>query len=51
MATSHPIDVADVIRQLNESNEALEDQYVHVRAAVDHAAPSEETAMAIIEAQ
>lgn len=44
MTKSQPIDVAGVIRQLNESNDALEDQYVRARAAADRAARAEEAA-------
>lgn len=31
----HPTGIADLIRELNESNEAVEDQYLRVRAAAD----------------
>jgi hypothetical protein len=44
MTTSQPADVADVIRELNESNEALEDQYLRVREAADRAAHAAEAA-------
>ena len=44
MTTSRPTDVADVIRELNESNEALEDQYLRVREAADRAAHANEAA-------
>ena len=44
MTTSQRIDVAGVIRQLNESNDALEDQYVRARAAADQATRAEEAA-------
>ncbi len=44
MTTSPPTDVADVIRELNESNDTLEDQYLRVREAADRAARGEESA-------
>jgi hypothetical protein len=44
MTTSQPADVADFVRELNESNEALEDQYLRVREAADRAAHASEAA-------
>ncbi|WP_300610012.1 hypothetical protein [Trebonia sp.] len=44
MTTSQPIDVADLIRELNESNDTLEDQYLRARDAADRAARAEEAA-------
>lgn len=44
MTTSQPIDIARVIRELNESNDTLEDQYLRARAAADQAARAEEAA-------
>jgi hypothetical protein len=44
MTTTQPTDIAGVIRQLNESDDTLEDQYLRVREAADHAARSEEAA-------
>jgi len=44
MTTPIPIDVADVIRELNESNETLEDQYLRAREAADRAARADEAA-------
>jgi len=44
MTTIQPTDIAGVIRQLNESDDTLEDQYLRVREAADHAARSEEAA-------
>lgn len=45
MTTFQPTDIADVIRELNESNETLEDQYLRVREAADRAAHGEEAAV------
>ena len=38
---TEPTDIADLIRELNESNEAVEDQYLRVREAGDLAVRSE----------
>jgi hypothetical protein len=45
MTTSQPIDIARVIRELNESNDILEDQYLRARAAADQAARAGEAAI------
>lgn len=43
-APTRPVDVADLIREVNESNEAVEDQYLRARQAADTAARSDEDA-------
>jgi hypothetical protein len=45
-----PTGVADLIRELNESNEAVEDQYLRVRGAADLAARSDAVAAHATEA-
>lgn len=44
MTTFEQTDIADLIRELNDSNEALEDQYLRAREAADRAAHAEEAA-------